>query len=70
LIRTALAQNYDLREAIARVDAARVNLGITEAEHRRLEHRSTELLQKRNILRQVEITEEIEVIILSVEALE
>lgn len=36
---------------------------------RRLEHRSTELLQKRNILRQEEITEEIEVIMLSVEAL-
>jgi multidrug efflux system outer membrane protein len=32
LIRTALAQNYDLRNAIARVDAARANLGITQAD--------------------------------------
>jgi outer membrane protein, multidrug efflux system len=30
-IRTALAQNYDLRDAIARVDAARANLGITRS---------------------------------------
>jgi outer membrane protein, multidrug efflux system len=28
LIRTALAQNYDLRDAVARVEAARANLGI------------------------------------------
>ena len=40
-----------------------------DAAVRRLERRSTELLQKRNILRQEEITEEIEVIMLSVEAL-
>jgi multidrug efflux system outer membrane protein len=32
LIRTALAQNYDLRDAIARVDTARANLGITQAD--------------------------------------
>lgn len=32
LIRAALAQNYDLRDAIARVDAARANLGITQAD--------------------------------------
>src|SRR5262245_12684865 len=32
MIRTALVQNYDLREAIARVDAARANLGITRAD--------------------------------------
>src|SRR5262245_23651654 len=32
LIRTALLQNYDLRDAIARVDAARANLGITQAD--------------------------------------
>ena len=32
LIRTALAQNYDLREAVARVEAARANLGITRAD--------------------------------------
>jgi len=32
LIRTALAQNYDLREAVARVEAARANLGITRSE--------------------------------------
>lgn len=32
LIRTALSQNYDLRDAIARVDAARANLGITRAD--------------------------------------
>src|SRR5438128_8593901 len=31
LIRTALVQNYDLRDAIARVDAARANLGITRS---------------------------------------
>src|SRR6266571_2477353 len=31
LIRTALTQNYDLRDAVARVDAARANLGITQA---------------------------------------
>jgi F-type H+-transporting ATPase subunit gamma len=40
-----------------------------DAAVRRLERASTELLQKRNILRQEEITEEIEVIMLSVEAL-
>jgi len=32
LIRTALVQNYDLRDALARVDAARANLGITRAD--------------------------------------
>src|SRR5919106_4825584 len=32
LIRTALVLNYDLRDAIARVDAARANLGITQAD--------------------------------------
>jgi outer membrane protein, multidrug efflux system len=32
LIRTALVENYDLREAVARVDAARANLGITRAD--------------------------------------
>ncbi len=32
LIRTALAQNYDLQDAVARVDAARANLGITQAD--------------------------------------
>jgi multidrug efflux system outer membrane protein len=32
LVRTALVQNYDLREAVARVDAARANLGITRSE--------------------------------------
>ena len=31
LIRTALAQNYDLRVAVARIDAARANLGITRS---------------------------------------
>jgi multidrug efflux system outer membrane protein len=31
LVRTALAQNYDLRDAIARVDAARANFGITRS---------------------------------------
>jgi F-type H+-transporting ATPase subunit gamma len=41
-----------------------------DAAVQRLERRSTELLQKRNLLRQEEITEEIEVIMLSVEALE
>ncbi len=32
LIRTALVQNYDLSDAVARVDAARANLGITRAD--------------------------------------
>jgi outer membrane protein, multidrug efflux system len=32
LIKTALVQNYDLREAYARVDAARANLGITRSD--------------------------------------
>jgi len=32
LINDALAHNYDLREAVARVDAARANLGITRSE--------------------------------------
>ena len=32
LIRSALAQNHDLREAAARVEAARANLGITRAD--------------------------------------
>jgi multidrug efflux system outer membrane protein len=32
LIRVALVQNYDLRAAVARVDAARANLGITRAD--------------------------------------
>jgi NodT family efflux transporter outer membrane factor (OMF) lipoprotein len=31
LIRTALQQNYDLRDAVARVDAARAGLGITRS---------------------------------------
>jgi outer membrane protein, multidrug efflux system len=32
LIRTALVQNYDLRDAVTRVDAARANLGITRSD--------------------------------------
>jgi outer membrane protein, multidrug efflux system len=32
LIHTALVQNYDLRDAVARVDAARANLGITRSD--------------------------------------
>lgn len=32
LIRAALAQNYDLREAVIRVDAARANLGLTRSD--------------------------------------
>src|SRR4030095_17072790 len=32
LIREALVHNYDLREAVARVDLARANLGITRSE--------------------------------------
>lgn len=31
LIRTALAQNYDLRDAVARVEQARANLGVTRS---------------------------------------
>ena len=41
-----------------------------DAAVRRLEKTSAELVRKRNVLRQEEITEEIEVIMLSVEALE
>ena len=32
LVRTALVQNYDLRDAVVRVEAARANLGITRAD--------------------------------------
>jgi len=32
LLRTALVANYDLRDAVARVDEARANLGITRSE--------------------------------------
>jgi multidrug efflux system outer membrane protein len=32
LIHTALEQNYDLRDAVVRIDAARANLGITRAD--------------------------------------
>src|SRR5207245_4436968 len=32
LVRTALVQNYDLRDAVARVEAARASLGITRSE--------------------------------------
>lgn len=32
LVRTALTQNYDLRDAVAHVEAARANLGITRSE--------------------------------------
>jgi multidrug efflux system outer membrane protein len=32
LVKTALQQNYDLREAVARVEAARANLGITRSD--------------------------------------
>src|SRR2546422_8536887 len=39
LERTALAQNYDLRDAAARVEAARANLGITRS-NRSEEHTS------------------------------
>src|SRR6476646_8899397 len=32
LIREALANNYDMRQAVARIDAARANLGLTRSE--------------------------------------
>ena len=32
LVKTALQQNYDLAEAVARVEAARANLGITRSD--------------------------------------
>src|SRR5258706_2933715 len=32
LVRTALVENYDLRDAVARVEAARANLGITRSD--------------------------------------
>src|SRR5437588_3675853 len=31
LVKTALVQNYDLRDAVARVEAARANLGVTRS---------------------------------------
>ena len=54
LIRTALVQNYDLRDAIARVDAARANLGITRSRsvskfRLRRQVPSTELSRQRTI---------------------
>ena len=33
LIRVALSQNYDLRDAVTRVEQARANLGITRSNH-------------------------------------
>jgi multidrug efflux system outer membrane protein len=48
LIRTALANNYDLREAVARVDAARANLGITRADQFPNLNASVEMTTLRN----------------------
>ena len=48
LIRTALAENYDLREAVARIGAARANLGITRSEQFPNITASTDLTTLRN----------------------
>jgi multidrug efflux system outer membrane protein len=48
LIRTALAENYDLRDAVARVSAARANLGITRADQFPTITASADLTTSRN----------------------
>jgi multidrug efflux system outer membrane protein len=48
LIRTAFLQNYDLREAVARVDAARAQLGITRSDQLPEIGVSTNLTTNRN----------------------
>jgi outer membrane protein, multidrug efflux system len=48
LIRAALTNNYDLREAVARVDAARANLGITRADQFPNLNASVEMTTLRN----------------------
>ena len=48
LINDALAHNYDLREAVARVDAARANLGITRSQQFPQIYASGDVLNTRN----------------------
>jgi len=48
LIRDALASNYDLREAVARVDAARANLGIVRADQYPTIAASTDITTQRS----------------------
>jgi multidrug efflux system outer membrane protein len=48
LIREALAHNYDLREAVARIDAARANLGIVKADQYPTFTASSDLTVQRN----------------------
>ncbi len=50
LIRTALVQNYDLREAVARVERARANLGLTRADQSPQIGASADLTTQRNSL--------------------
>jgi multidrug efflux system outer membrane protein len=47
LIHDALANNYDLREAVARIDAARANLGITRSEQFPTVVASTDVVNQR-----------------------
>jgi multidrug efflux system outer membrane protein len=48
LIREALVHNYDLREAVARIDAARANLGIVKADQYPTFTASSDLTVQRN----------------------
>ena len=48
LIHDALANNYDLREAVARIDAARANLGITRSEQFPSIVASSDVINQRN----------------------
>jgi multidrug efflux system outer membrane protein len=50
LIRTALVQNYDLREAVARVERARANLGVTRADQYPQIGASADITTNRNSL--------------------
>lgn len=48
LIREALANNYDLREAVARIDAARANYGITRSDQFPTIGASADIVNQRN----------------------
>ena len=48
LINEALASNYDLREAVARIDAARANLGLTRSEQFPSIVASSDVVNQRN----------------------
>ena len=47
LIRDALTHNYDLRQAVARIDAARANLGITRSDQFPTVGASTDVINQR-----------------------